>query len=147
MTDEKDLLGLVDMTNEEYHSAPGISKSHLDVIASKSPKHYWQQYINPEREPRTETAAMKMGTAIHTAILEPHDMDNRIVCGLDIDRRSNENKAKWAKFEFDNKDKIIISAENYDHVKRIRDAVWKHPVASGLLTGGRAEQTFFCYRQ
>lgn len=133
----------IDCSNEFYHSTAGISKSHLDVIASRSPKHYWQSYINPNREERVETPAMKMGTAIHTAILEPHDFDNRIVRGLDIDRRSNDNKARWADFERLNANKIIVKADDYDYLREIRDALHSHPVAAGLLSGGKAEQTLF----
>lgn len=137
------LLGLVDMTNEQYHSAPGISKSHLDCINEKSPKHYWHKYINPEREPYQPTPAMQIGTAIHTLILEPNLVDETIVRGLEIDRRSNENKRRWAEFEQEHAGKIILKNDDYDHVLRVRDAVHAHPIASGLLTGGRAEQSYF----
>lgn len=136
-------LGLVDMTNEQYHSAPGISKSHLDYIAGKSPAHYWHKYLNPNREPTLPTAAQQIGTAIHTAILEPELLDGSVVRGLDVDRRSNANKEAWAIFEHENAGKIILKAEDFDHVLRVRDAVHGHPVAAGLLTGGKAEQTYF----
>lgn len=134
---------LIDISNDEYHSSAGISKSHLDVVAGKSPKHYWDKYINPEREPREETRAMRVGTACHTAILEPHDLGRCIVRGLGIDRRSNANKEAWAAFERQHADKIILSDDDYDHVLRVRDAVHSHPVAAGLLQNGVAERSLF----
>jgi PDDEXK-like domain of unknown function (DUF3799) len=59
-----------DVPNEEYHQGAGISNSGLSVL-NKSPLHYWQAYLNPERERRAPTPAMEFGTAIHAAILEP----------------------------------------------------------------------------
>lgn len=53
-----------DMPNEDYHAYEGISKSGLDKIA-KSPAHY---YLSA---PKGQTPAMRMGTIVHAAVLEP----------------------------------------------------------------------------
>lgn len=136
-------LGLVDMTNEQYHAAPGISKSHLDVIARKSPKHYWEKYINPDHEEDPKSQVFLIGKAMHTAILEPETMDERVIKGLPHDRRSSANKQAWAEYELEHAGKIILKQEDIDHVRRVVDAIWAHPVAAGLLTGGAPEQSFF----
>lgn len=135
--------GLVEMTNDQYHSSPGISKSHLDCVAGQSLRHYWAKYIDPERERDSQTPAMKVGQAVHTAILEPHLMDEHIVKGLPHDRRSNANKDAWAAFEKEHAHQIIITADQYEAVRKMRDVVHAHPVAAGLFAGGRAEQTYF----
>lgn len=57
------------MTNEEYHSTNGISKSMLDKIHI-SPLAYWDAYINPDMDARESTPAMLFGSAAHTGILE-----------------------------------------------------------------------------
>ena len=137
------LRGLVQMTNDVYHRAPGISNSHLGCIAGKSPMHYWAQYVDPDRDQRVSTPAQILGQAIHIAILEPDLMEENVVCGLEIDRRSNANKAEWKAFYAEHAHQIIIPSEKYADVRAIRDAVHRHPVAHGLLQGGRAEQTFF----
>ena len=54
-------LGFVDIDNDAYHAGPGVSKSHLDLIAKKSPLHYWDRYINPDREPEEKTVPMIFG--------------------------------------------------------------------------------------
>lgn len=59
-----------DLTNEAYHSNPGVSNSGLTEL-NRSPLHYWHRYMNPAREKREPTPAMAFGTAIHAAILEP----------------------------------------------------------------------------
>lgn len=138
--------GLVEIENDAYHAGPGISKSHLDSIAEdcgKTPLHYWYKYINPDRVREEPTAAMVLGTAIHTAILEPDTLQARVVPGLDIPRRSNADKAEWASFEAANAGKIILPAESYQDVLAMRDAVHRHPVAGPLLRDGKSEQSFY----
>ena len=136
-------LGLVECSNDQYHSGPGISKSHLDKVAGKSLKHYWHAYINPERERSEPTPAMAMGTAIHAAILEPDTFASTIAVNPGIDRRSNAGKAEYAAFLAESKGKTIITDEQALACYSVRDAVHQHPLASGLLTGGKAEQSFY----
>ena len=57
------------MENADYHRHSAISKSGLDVVA-KSPLHYWARYLDPKREVPEPTAAMRIGTALHTLVLE-----------------------------------------------------------------------------
>lgn len=55
---------VLDMPNEAYHSYQGISKSGLDLI-NRSPAHYHF------RAPRKTSRTLELGTALHTAVLEP----------------------------------------------------------------------------
>lgn len=135
--------GLVQRTNDEYHSGPGISKSHLDTVASASLKHYWQRYINPDREPTEKTPALIMGEAIHRYVLEPDTASQTIAVNPGIDRRSSAGKAEYAQFIAESAGKLIITDEQFLACAAIRDAVYAHPFASLLLSGGRAEQSFY----
>jgi hypothetical protein len=63
---------------ELYHADEAISSHGLNSIA-RSPLHYWAQYKNPERPPQKETPALKIGSAIHRAILEPDIFENMYV--------------------------------------------------------------------
>lgn len=64
------------LSNEDYHSGPGVSKSGLDLI-SRSPAHFRYAKNNPDA--RRETAAFKIGGAGHALILEP-DVFRREFC-------------------------------------------------------------------
>lgn len=136
-------LGFVDMTNDQYHAAPGISKSHLDKIHFGSPKDYWHHYLNPNREPEEKSRVFLVGQAMHTAILEPETMAERVIVGLPHDRRSNANKQAWAEFELEHFSKIILTRAEMDDVERVVENVWAEPEIAGLLSGGVAEQSFF----
>lgn len=153
-----ELYGLVEQTNEEYHAhTASISKSHLDVVA-KSPLHYWDRYINPDREPEEPTPAMILGTATHTAVLEPDLFPSQyIVVPGDAPKRptSVQLKAKnpsaetllaidwWEGFERDNAGKTILAADDYQTCLAMRDAVHVHSAAGRLLQAGRSEQSFY----
>lgn len=136
-------LGLVDCTNEQYHSGPGISKSHLDQIASGSLRHYWHKYLNPNREPTEPTPALVLGSAIHAAILEPDLFLTQYVGNPGIERRSNAGKAEYAAFLAENAGKTILTDDQMQAALAVRDAVHLHPVASGLLRDGKAEQSVY----
>ena len=136
-------VGLVDCTNEQYHSGPGVSKSHLDKVATKSLRHYWHHYLNPDREREEPTPAKVLGTAIHSIILEPDTWQTDYAINPGIDRRSNAGKAEYAAFIAENAGKTIITDDQAQACYAIRDAVHNHPLAAGLLTGGKAEQTVY----
>lgn len=60
----------LDLSNDDYHGGEGINKGLLDVV-DRSPMHARAllDYANDnDREP---TAAMVIGTALHTLVLEP----------------------------------------------------------------------------
>lgn len=58
-----------DISNEQYHSGPGISKSGLDLI-HRSPLHFHHAY-EPDNDNRPDTKAYFIGREIHSLVLEP----------------------------------------------------------------------------
>jgi hypothetical protein len=132
-----------ELSNDEYHAAPGISKSHLDVIADSSPRHYWQAYLNPAAPIREPTEALHMGRAIHTAVLQPELLERDYVEWCGADKRTREGKALWAEFQQAQGDRLQISANEMEICRRIRESFGKHPVAKGFLVRGKAENSFF----
>lgn len=132
------------LTNEAYHAAPGVSKSHLDTVNDGSPRHYWQRYLNPLRPVEDKTPALVLGDAIHAAILQPHLFETAYAAKPEgLDRRTKEGKATWENFLRVNHNKKHISHDDFVCCVSIRDAIYRHPVARGLLIGGVAEHSFF----
>ena len=127
-------LGIHSMvSNAEYHADPAVSASHLHAI-SRSPQTYYKRFIDPER-PRSEpTAAMRLGTFVHTAVLEPDDLDRRYaVCAT---RKGSTTYNKLI-------DKGIepVTQAQWDQALSMCDAVRNHPEAAWLLSDGKAEQS------
>lgn len=77
------LLGEVEQTNEQYHAAPGESKSKLDAIAV-SGLQYWDRYINPDREPEEFKHCFAVGDGTHKLVLEPGTFEQTYA--VDFDR-------------------------------------------------------------
>lgn len=132
------------LTNDEYHSTVGISKSGLDLIA-RSPQHYWHAYLNPNRTPREETPAMRLGTAIHAAVLEPDAFQADYLPAPKLDRRTKEGKAMYADLQAmaEDRNMELLDADEYEACLRIADQVRQHPAAKVLFSVGHPEQSAF----
>lgn len=123
-------------TNAEYHAADGISKSDLDLI-HKSPAHYKAHYKAARHE---DTPALKLGTAIHTLVLEPA----RFVAEYDFIEGDRRTKAvKDAIKDAEAAGKIILTKEEFDAVSGMRDSFFKNKIAATLIDGATIEHSVF----
>lgn len=110
------------LSNADYHSGTGISCTGLKKIAV-SPAHF-------KRGEFKQTAAMFMGSATHSAILEPESFAKQFVTMPDgKDRRSKEYKDLAAEFGADN----VLSAGDASQIKMMQKAVRANPVANKWL--------------
>lgn len=109
----------------------GISSSHFKLM-ERSPLHYWQQYVNPDRQQREPTAAMLTGTAWHTALFEPHYYERDFVKVPEgIDRRTKEGKALFAEIEASGK--TPFKSDEYEQPLAMAAIARRHPVMDMLL--------------
>lgn len=125
-------------SNAEYHADPAISASHLHAVA-RSPHHYWSRYLDPNRLPVEPTAAMRLGTLVHCAVLEPDQLQLRY--GVVPDRRSKEGKAAAERMAANGIEGV--TAGDMMTAQCMADAVHRHPAAAALLANGKAEQSFW----
>lgn len=126
-----------DMANDTYHAHPALGSTGLKLLA-QSPLHYWAAYLDPNRDPREETTALRIGRACHTAMLEPEKIGQHlIVLPEDLNRRTNEGKKLWA--EIVGSGREPISAAEWNHVSRIAAAAHRHPVTRILFERGQAK--------
>lgn len=112
------------MPNSVYHSTPeGISSSGLKQML-RSPAHYkFQAHGEPTR-------AMVLGTAIHTALLEPDRFAHEYVLLRDVkDRRSSEYKQAVKVHGSEN---VLVSSEA-DKVAGMQETVLSNPAMSERL--------------
>jgi exodeoxyribonuclease VIII len=91
---------------KEYRAFPAFNQSAAKHILT-SPAHY-QAYINT---PQEETKALRFGTFVHSAVLEPHTLNDLYATAPDCDRRTKEGKAAWAEFQTANVGKTILDYE------------------------------------
>jgi len=117
------------LSNEQYHSGPGISKSGLWTLDTKSPAHL-------KFGVRKESAAFDFGEACHMAILEPNLFEALVTRGPE-DRRGNKWKDMVEACALDGK--LLLTAGDYDGVLAIRDAVHADQWINSILTTGVRE--------
>jgi hypothetical protein len=132
-----------DLSNEDYHHLKAVSPSQIKIL-KRSPLHYFDQFLAEDRVKKPPTDEMLKGTALHTAILEPQLWDATIaVPPHSFDRRTKAGKEMAAEFERESAGKIVLSPDDADEVRRMADAVRKHPAAAFLLElPGRREASY-----
>lgn len=112
------------MPNEVYHSHAGsVSNSGLKLVL-RSPAHYKFQAEKPA------SRAMEIGTAIHTALLEPARFADEYVLLRDVkDRRASEYKAAVKVHGSEN----VLTASESANVEGMQEAVLSNPAMSERL--------------
>ena len=118
-------------SNDIYHSHDSISASGLKTIAQYGIEYYLTQK-------HSESEAMKLGTAIHTAILEPDTFfDIYQVMTEKFDLRTKIGKEKKLEFDEKAKGKIVLQKDQYDVVKNLMKRLDTNSLAKKYLKGER----------
>lgn len=122
------------LSNEDYHSSSGISKSGLDLIL-RSPAHY------RFGERRDTTRAMEIGTALHCAILEPERFATDYMMLREVtDRRASAYKEACKVWSAER----VLTGTEADKVAGMQESVRSNPHLSGYLSApGRYELSMF----
>ena len=154
--EDPDANGLhADIPAEEYHAIDRCSNSRLSLL-EQSPAHAKEAIDNPT----PSTKSQRIGTAAHTAVLEPHLMDESLAVATQCAGTTNSGKqcsysgkvrrnGSWYCGTHDPGedeageayDGLVVSEDDYEDIARMRDAVHAHPVAAELLEEGRPELT------
>ena len=140
--------GVHDITIEQYHSCEGISRSGIQKFR-KSPLHYWNDYLNPEKQERTKpeittaSNALEFGNATHTYLLEPKEFEKRYFIIPKTDGRTKEGKAARAEAVIEAGDRELICAESMTQITEMFCSVNNHATARSMLQGGKNEKSLF----
>ena len=117
---------IANMPNDAYHSHPeGISSTGLKA-ALRSPAHFKFQ---AEHE---STRAKQMGTACHTALLEPDRYKAEYVLLRDIDVRTASEYKQAVKVHGS---EIVLVRHEADKVAGMQEAVLSNPLMQSRLNG------------
>ena len=130
------------LSNESYHKGPGVSSTEIKLLATKTPEHYYTKRsatpfgprdyrkLYREWEAEAEEApsqqaldALAFGTACHTAILEPDLLDETVIEGPKVKRRSEK---VWKDFVEEHADRIVLLPKTYRLMKLIQARVLLH---------------------
>jgi exodeoxyribonuclease VIII len=84
---------------------------------------------------------MKLGTVVHSLILEPEKVAAEIAVMPKFDKRTTIGKKAAEEFEEDNRGKLVVDEGVFDRARCIADAVSAHPIVQEHMRDGVAETT------
>ena len=118
---------------KDYLALPYISNSYLGKLA---------ECPASVKIERVDTPSMILGRAAHTLILEGLNIfSQQYAKAPDIDKRTKEGRAALMVSLLENEGKILLSADDFQKIIEIREAVLAHPFAKKLLAENITEQT------
>ena len=129
----------IDIPAEEYHADKNIVGHSALVRMLRSPAHY-RHYVTTPHEP---TPALKFGTALHTAVLEPDVFEETYVVQPKFDRRTKDGKALAEQWELANAEKVAIEEDKKVCLQGMQSAIARHLGAAKLLRNGWTEKSLF----
>lgn len=122
------------MEMSRYDGRNIISNSMLSVL-KRSPKEFQQRFITktwPEEEP---SSALRMGSLVHSMVLEPAAVQERYAMLPKVDKRTKEGKALIEAFEQAAGDKEVIDEKDWTIAERCTDALLNHDSVKDLIGG------------
>jgi hypothetical protein len=127
-----------DQSARDYHAMPGASASRLKQL-QRSAAHMKYAMDNPQ-EP---TQAMVIGTATHSAILEPVLFVKEWGRLPEGDGRSKAVKQAKAELISEFGADHILKPDAYDNILAMRDSVFGNALALDLLDGADTETSHY----
>lgn len=127
---KRDTIGpgvYANMPAKVYHSLPYASASRLNRMMESSPAHAHHEMTHP-KEP---TPAMKLGTAIHTRILEASEFANVYVQSEFEEFRTDIAK-NWKK-GVESRGYEVLGKSQWELVSNVNQQALMHPMAGALL--------------
>lgn len=121
---------------ELYHSdKTAVSSTGTKKILTDTPAHFFEAWSQPyDADEDDSSDALRLGTLLHLALLQPELYAKRVVLSQKFDRRTKEGKAAAAAFEKDLPDKAIIcDKDEKERIEAMALSVLAHPIAGDLI--------------
>lgn len=120
------------MTERDYRSADGISRTELWKIRESPEKFKWAQ-----EHPEETTPALIFGSLVHKVLLEPKTVDEEFVIAPDVDRRTKDGKEAYSRFLANVGDRTIVSQTDFNKASEMVNALNALEFVEKLLDGDR----------
>ena len=110
---------------DDYQSVDAVTGGFLFTMLEQSPAHAVAEKAEPGISPATAT----FGSAFHTSILEPDELEKRYVPKPEGMSFATTAGKLWRVQQT----KEIIPEADWDAVRGMRDAVYAHPLAGAIM--------------
>lgn len=130
------------MSSDDYHGEYLHTSSSQLVHVLQTPAHFKHHM---QKVPDEESDLMKLGTAVHCALLEPGEFSTRYVLApRKYDKRLKADKAEIAALEAAYPNKTLVTPEEAEKLHRVVAGIRQHRMASTLLScPGESELSIF----
>ena len=124
---------------EEYHARTEFLSSGRIKLGMRSLAHV----AAAMKEPVEQTPAMALGALIHTAVLEPENLEREYIKSPKFDRRTKEGKAQAEAFEQGAQGRRVVSEDDMRIAEGCTTSIRSHAVARELLEGAKVESSIY----
>jgi len=122
---------LIDVEDDYYHQCEAMSQTRLKRILTSAKLFHYR-----ETHPEEPTPAMKFGTMVHRALLEPERFNQIYVEGPDV---KSKNSKRWKDFVESMPDNEVLKPSEMEEVREIVKSVKSHDLAMSYLSDGLKE--------
>jgi hypothetical protein len=138
------------LSYSEYRAPRGWNASLLKLAISKSPAHAYAAYIDKDAPPRADSAAFRIGSAVHCMLLESDQFDAQFITPpADAPRKPTDaqrNAAKpseatlaaiafWDDYAARAADRTELTASEYAMAVQLYGSISSHPALAAWFTG------------
>jgi exodeoxyribonuclease VIII len=125
---------VLNITEKAYRSLPYLNASKFKAFFT-SPLHY-----NNQKQPE-ETEDMRIGTAVHTMVLEPNNFHKTVAFApMGLDRRKTADKLVWEEFVESSNGKVALKGESRAVIEGCVNAITTHTTAVNIISKCEKEQ-------
>lgn len=135
-------MNFIDETNDAYHARPEVSASMLKKL-DESPRLFEAHYIT-RTIPSRQSDAMRIGSAVHAAILEPgHFIKSYVCCPVDCSDRRTKAYKEWAATIGDRE--VLTDAET-GRIAGCQEAIVRNETAKAIIDAAMIVEKSFAYQ-
>jgi hypothetical protein len=132
---------IITESNADYHARESISASRLKLLR-ESPRVY-QSSVLLNRMPRSETPAMRLGTAIHAKVLEPEAFRKSYAyCPPECSDKRTKAFKEWAATAGD---RIALNESDGTTIYTAAAALTMHPIAGKIIRAAELTEKSVAY--
>lgn len=134
-------MQFVEESNEDYHARTEVSASMLKKL-DESPRLFEAYYVTKTITSKPSDA-MRIGTAVHTAVLEPLDFDNRyVVCPDECSDRRTKAYKEWAAMAGDRE---VLTMDDAKRIISCTNSLFKNDIANKIVNAATEKEKSFAY--
>ncbi len=128
-----------DIDIDTYHQMPGLSSSGVKLILDCPMRYFWQYHMTDtqsriDKMNDPHSAALRIGTALHTLVLEEYKFDSIFY--------TLEKKQKKAEIKHKHPAKVILNESEWKMVVGMHEGISENPLFD-RIKNGKIEHSLF----